>query len=76
MTGSKIEIRLSTKVEKIGQKTCSIVRVERYFESTRINPSRFFSQSSHIRVDLLSYESKSTDNREQYNWRAEKNLDG
>ena len=36
----------------------------------------YFLQSSRIRVDLLSYESKRTDKREQYDWRAEKNLDG
>ena len=27
-------------------------------------------------VDLLSYESKTTEKRELYGWRAEKNLDG
>ena len=36
----------------------------------------FFLRSSSIRVDLLSYESKPADKREQYDWRAEKNLDG
>ena len=36
----------------------------------------FFLQSSRIRVDRLSYESKTTDKREQYDWRADKNLDG
>ena len=36
----------------------------------------FFLRSSHIRVDLQAYESKPTDNREKYDWRAEKNLDG
>ena len=35
-----------------------------------------FLRSSRIRVDLLSYESKPTDKREQYDWRAEKNFDG
>ena len=36
----------------------------------------FFLRSSRIRVDLLSYERKTTDKREQYDWRAEKNSDG
>ena len=36
----------------------------------------FFLQSSHNRVNLLSYESKLTEKREQYDWRDEKNLDG
>ena len=36
----------------------------------------FFLRSGRIRVDLLSYESKTTDKREQYDWRTEKNLDG
>ena len=36
-----------------------------------------FSQSSRrIRVYQLSYESKTTDKREQYDWRADKKLDG
>ena len=35
----------------------------------------FFLRSSRIRVDLPSYESKTTDKRGQYDWRAEKNLD-
>ena len=33
-------------------------------------------RSSRIGDDLLSYESKSTDKREQINWRAEKNWTG
>ena len=36
----------------------------------------FFQQSSRIMVNLLSYESKATDKREQYDWRAEKNWTG
>ena len=36
----------------------------------------FFVRSSRISVDLLSYESKTTDKQEQYDWRAEKNLGG
>ena len=36
----------------------------------------FFLRSSRIRVDLPSYESKATDKLGQYNWRAEKNLNG
>ena len=36
----------------------------------------FFLRSSHYRVDLLSHVSKTTDKRGQYEWRAEKNLDG
>ena len=35
-----------------------------------------FVQSSCIRVDLLSYESKTTDKRQQNDWRTKKNLDG
>ena len=38
-------------------------------------PSRFFLPSNQNRVDLLSYESKTTDIRKQYDRRAEKNLD-
>ena len=34
-----------------------------------------FLWSGRNRVDLLSYESKTTDKREQYDWKAEKNLD-
>ena len=36
----------------------------------------FFQPFSRNRVDLLSYESKPMDKREQYDWRTEKNLDG
>ena len=36
----------------------------------------FYLQSSRIRVDLLSYESKTTDKRQQNDCRAKKNLDG
>ena len=36
----------------------------------------FFLRSSRIRVDLISYESIPIDKREQYDWRAEKNLGG
>ena len=36
----------------------------------------FFVRSSRIRVDLLSYDSKPTDKREQNYWKAKKNLDG
>ena len=36
----------------------------------------FFLRSSQIRVILLSYESKTTDKQEQYDWRPEKNLGG
>ena len=35
----------------------------------------FSARSSRIRVDLLSYESKTTDKRQQNDWRAKKNLD-
>ena len=41
-----------------------------------ITRPNFSQPSSRIRVDLLSYESKTTDNREQYDWRTEENLDG
>ena len=36
----------------------------------------FFLRSTHIRVDLLSYEGKMTAKQGQYDWRAEKNSDG
>ena len=35
----------------------------------------FLVQSSRFRVDLLSYESKTTDKREKYDWRVDKNLE-
>ena len=35
-----------------------------------------FVLSSRIKDDLLAYESKPTDKREQYNWMLEKKLDG
>ena len=38
-------------------------------------PLEFFLRSSHNRVDLLSYERKPTDKRDQYDWIAEENLD-
>ena len=38
--------------------------------------TKFFLRSRRIRVNLLSCESKTTDKRGQYDWRAEKNLDG
>ena len=38
--------------------------------------TKFFLRSSCIRVDLLLYESKTTDKRGQYDWRAEKILNG
>ena len=43
------------------------------FFAARLN---FSKPSRRIRVDLLSYESKTTDKRGQYDGRAEKNLDG
>ena len=48
---------------------------ERRVEEERESRPIFFLQFSRIRVDLLSHESKTTDKREQYDWRAEKNLD-
>ena len=39
----------------------------------RPNLSQSSQLSSRIIVDLLSYERKTTDKREQYDWRAEKN---
>ena len=36
----------------------------------------FLLRSSRIRVNLLSYDSKPTDKREQYNWMSEFFLDG
>ena len=38
--------------------------------------TNFFLRSRHNRVELLSYKSKMTDRREQYDWMDEKNLDG
>ena len=39
-------------------------------------PSKFFLLSRRIRVDLLSYESKTIDKREQYSWSIAKYLYG
>ena len=36
----------------------------------------YFCDPVVLRVNLLSYERKTTDKREQYDWRAEKTLDG
>ena len=41
-----------------------------------VTSSDFYPRSSRIRVDLLSYESKQADEREQNDWMAEKKLDG
>ena len=38
--------------------------------------NHFLLRSNRIRVNLLSHERKSTNKQEQYDWRAEKNLDG
>ena len=38
--------------------------------------TNFFLRFSHIRVDLLSYESKPTDQQKQCDWRGEENVDG
>ena len=46
------------------------------YENIEVLDQFFFLRSSRIRVGLLSYESKLTDKRGQYDWRAEKNLDG
>ena len=40
------------------------------------DPTFFFQQSSRNRADLLLYESKPTDEREQYDWTVEKNWTG
>ena len=53
----------------------SIVVVAAFKKCSSTRPI-FFQQSSCNRVDLLSYESKPTDKWEQYDWRAEKKLDG
>ena len=39
------------------------------------NPFKFFLRYHRFRVDLLSYESKTADKQELYNWRAEKYLE-
>ena len=41
-----------------------------------ITRSDFFLRYSRNRVDLLPYKSKPVDEQEQYNWMAEKKLDG
>ena len=41
-----------------------------------IYPSKFFLQSGRNRVNLVLYESKQTDKRKQYDWKAEKTLEG
>ena len=48
------------------------IRLARHECTTRPD---FFMLPSCIRVDLLSYKSKPTDKREQYNWKAEEKLD-
>ena len=40
-----------------------------------VKPDKKILRSSRNRINLLSYESKLTDKREQYDWRAQKNLD-
>ena len=46
-----------------------------YWKETETARSDFFLQSSRIRVNLLSYESKLASKREQYDWMPEK-MDG
>ena len=41
-----------------------------------IRVDHFFVRCCRIRVDLLTYESKTTDKQQQNEWRAKKNLDG
>ena len=40
--------------------------------SNRLRLTNFFLRSSRNKVDLLSFESKTTDKREQYDWMGEK----
>ena len=47
-----------------------------YMNCSSASRPDFFLRSSRIVVDLLSYGSKTTDKREQYDWRTEKNSDG
>ena len=53
-----------------------IISCPDFFCNLLISWPNFFLRSSRIRVYLLSYESIPTDKREQYDWRADKNLDG
>ena len=56
----------------------TLIRLDGRKKIGRELPARpnFFLRSSRIRADLISYEGIPTDKREQYDWRAEKNLDG
>ena len=58
------------------KKKSSWTEVERDLKDTCTSRPNFFVRSRRIRVDLLSYESKTTDERQQNDWRAKKNLDG
>ena len=65
---SRITFQVTTKVRRV-----SYSQIKSYAQQP---VQIFFRWSTHIRVVLLSYERKTTDKQEQYDWKAEKNLDG
>ena len=58
--------------------TCLLRTIPTYAPRLFIGATQpnFSLRSSRNRVDLILYEKKTTDKREQYDWMAEKNLDG
>ena len=43
------------------------------YNSCSTSRSDFFLRSGHNRINRLSYDNKTTDKREHYNWKTEKN---
>ena len=64
-----------TEVTEVSKVSTFIQRRQKSF-ALSVETDPFFLQSSRIRVDLQSYESKPTDKWGQYNLRAEKNWTG
>ena len=69
-----IECLLNTYVLNLMVSVC--LQDHYALNDTKLLDQIFFLRSSRNKVDLLSYESKTTDKRGQYDWKAEKNLDG
>ena len=69
-------IDLIQTILKLAYVCCLARRWKNLYSSHSNSRPIFFVRSSRIRVDLLSYESKLTDKRQQNDWRAKKNLDG
>ena len=55
---------------------CFIAKVVLWSPSGLLYSTKFFLRSGCTRVDLLSYDRKPTDKRDQYDWMTEKKLDG